>query len=460
MIKKIAMMGTTIIFPLIAYGQDSASHFTWGSAAIGNHTNALDNPAHIMNAGAQDKASFHMNGYGYINDPDDLLAQTDELSDEVEKFEGLLDKGLAEYSDGFHLLDMLQTAGETQAYANGSADFLVTAPNFIRLPSGNSIPFGIFGRSTAKGATEFYYDPKDANRVADTIAEHLLEDQGIEIDSEIREKFRKDLMALNLDPSQETDDLMGLITPVLDKYGLSRFAGNRMIPSSLDYDSITFNLNSEERMDGYAVSEFGVMSGYSFNNLGLSHSVDLGVTLKYQDIWVLQLREKVTNLNGFSFDKDKYLIKKGHVNADIGIKTKFGSKGQYHVGVTAQNLIPKDIKGKHGDVFKLRPQVTLGLGYEWRNLAATLDVELLKNPEFGIIKSSQYADFNVEFKPEMMKFATLRAGYRYDIQGNDDDVFSAGFSLKPWGEKFVFNVDGLYSGENAYGAKIGFGMNF
>ncbi len=460
MIKKAILFGSIALFPLLTYSQDT-SYFTWGSVAVGNHINGLDNPAHMMTDDEVDKAAFYVNAYGHLSDPDDVIHQAEALEELIKDFENLLAQGIATYGDGIELLNDLQNAKGSQTKFFGGGEFLFTMPNLFNPPFGGSVPLAIFGKNTSRAAAELYYDPQDANRVVSTIANQRIADSGASVSNDIKQGMDNDIMALDLDPSKGLVPLMTGLKIIADKYlPGSGILESTDIPSSLNYDELTFNLLSEGRLDAYMISEFGIMSGYHFDAANLLYSPEIGIAFKYQDIWLFQVREKVSSFNNYSFDRHKYRTTASHINVDLGAKVRFGYQGQYHIGITAQNLIPKDIEGKQGSVLKLRPQVTLGLGYEWRWLAASLDVELLRNPEFGIVEPSQYADLSFAFKPEMMKFATFRTGYRHDIQGSDDGVFSAGFSLKPWGEKFIFDVDGLYSGENSYGVQVGLGVNF
>ncbi len=467
------MLLTVAITPFLSTSAtDGEKMYSWQSIASGNHKNALDNPAHMANSKPHEKFSFRLKASAFAIDPRSIIDDIEELEDEINTFDDKLDLGIATYEDGTNLAKMLEDLGGTEATAVVEGGVLFSIPNLIETPIGN-IPLGFFNKTKAKIGSTFTYDPKDANRITASILDQYvaeIDPDNTLFSQELKSDLRKEILDYQIDLTKTADDIISDIETIVAKYpgyvaeveGVDESNLKQFLDKleNLDFDDITLDLASNLRADSVFISEFGIMTGHEFQVPNRSISFDVGIALKYQYIALVQEFLTPSEVDDYSFDLDKNLTEKNHFNIDLGVTASIGEGGRYKVGLLAQNLIPTEIEGILGDVYHLRPQVILGLGYEhsWYGLNATVD--LLKNEGFGSIKESQNVSISAQVTPSQFDWASFRVGYKHDMTGNYDGVATAGFTLNPWKERIIVSFDGELTGNDEYGAKLGIGFSF
>jgi len=215
----------------------------------------------------------------------------------------------------------------------------------------------------------------------------------------------------------------------------------------------------DSKMSVYAISvvEFGMTFARKFDTrYGGMH---IGMSPKYNIISTYNYSQTIN-----TFDPDKYKDgatsdKKGF-NLDLGMEV--GLQHGLSVGAVVKNLIPQkiDLKPMNGSSasYNLNPIVTTGLSWshDYLTLAVDVDVNAKKRYENINSLSGVQDDFD---NTQMLRIGgeiglpsamQLRAGYVKDLQGNKEQVFTAGIGLSPF-NVFHLDVGASYGGANKFG---------
>jgi len=215
----------------------------------------------------------------------------------------------------------------------------------------------------------------------------------------------------------------------------------------------------DSKMSVYAISvvEFGMTFARKFDTrYGGMH---IGISPKYNIISTYNYSQTIN-----TFDPDKYKDgatsdKKGF-NLDLGMEV--GLQHGLSVGAVVKNLIPQkiDLKPMNGSSasYNLNPIVTTGLSWshDYLTLAVDVDVNAKKRYENINSLSGVQDDFD---NTQMLRIGgeiglpsamQLRAGYVKDLQGNKEQVFTAGIGLSPF-NVFHLDVGASYGGANKFG---------
>jgi len=215
----------------------------------------------------------------------------------------------------------------------------------------------------------------------------------------------------------------------------------------------------DSKMSVYAISvvEFGMTFARKFDTrYGGMH---IGISPKYNIISTYNYSQTIN-----TFDPDKYKDgatsdKKGF-NLDLGMEV--GLQHGLSVGAVVKNLIPQkiDLKPMNGSSasYNLNPIVTTGLSWshDYLTLAVDVDVNAKKRYENINSLSGVQDDFD---NTQMLRIGgeiglpsamQLRAGYVKDLQGNKEQVFTAGIGLSPF-NVFHLDVGASYGGSNKFG---------
>ncbi len=216
------------------------------------------------------------------------------------------------------------------------------------------------------------------------------------------------------------------------------------------------SLVSQLRASGVMIIEAGLTGARDTKIAQLPNPVTLGVTLKYQDIRVIDYVESIGNFDDLEdIDDDQYRKDHTGINLDLGAHTKLSHN--LSAGIVIRNLIPKSYSGPVGDDFDSKPQLAAGLTHHSGWLSTSLDLDLTKREGFSVLPDRQDAKLSVEIHAG--SWAQFRFGYRTDISGDYDDSISAGFGFS-YGSNFNIDLGVFQAGGESAGVGLQFGFAF
>jgi hypothetical protein len=171
-----------------------------------------------------------------------------------------------------------------------------------------------------------------------------------------------------------------------------------------------------------------------------------------------------------NFDADQYTESKTAFNLDTGVTAEW--KNGLMAGLAVKNMFKQDISKQVNGVnatYELSPVPTASVAYKALGMfTVTGDVDLLAQKRFSALTGTtntfnagdddlQMASVGAEF--DVFHWAQLRAGYRHDLQGTQNDAVTAGFGLSPF-DTFHFDVAGIYAGNKEFGAVLQTALTF
>ena len=275
--------------------------------------------------------------------------------------------------------------------------------------------------------------------------------------------------ALNSAPA----DIPGATLALRDfNYGLGDGEGGTAIFEDGELVADDANLDSEIVMVGVAVADVGVTISRMFNIKG--HDISFGITPKLQKVSIFdykhQLDGKDENGNEVEFDADDFDENQEDYNSfniDLGAAYQFGAEKQWQTGIVIKNLIGddyeskfyKDTNGAEGTVVTINPMVRAGISHRTSWTKVALDIDVTENDPVGFEDATQYAAIGGELN--VWRTVQLRAGYRANLAGSDQDVMTAGIGFSP----FAFHIDiGVMANtsdpENEAGIALELGVEF
>jgi hypothetical protein len=225
-------------------------------------------------------------------------------------------------------------------------------------------------------------------------------------------------------------------------------------------------LNSKALVLGAGVTEVGLSLAHKLDLGGLGLS--LGATPKYQRVDTYNYVVDVNNFDKGNYKDSQFRNDDGNFNVDLGASLELPAG--FTFGLMARDLIANDYKTvTTGEqfIYQITPNVTVGAAWRLGMLTLTGDVDVTKQGRFSdqsvslqalnLVDDVQFARIGAEL--DLAKWVQLRAGLQYDIQNELSNSYSAGLGFSPF-DVFHFDVAGIYSGENSYGAVAQFGFTF
>jgi len=217
-------------------------------------------------------------------------------------------------------------------------------------------------------------------------------------------------------------------------------------------DASNADLTSTAEVVAVAVAEVALSFSREFDIAG--EKVSFGLTPKLQKVSTFHYADEVDGFEDVESDdiedsREDY----SKVNLDIGASYRFGSEGNWMLGLVGKNLLggefdyadvvvtPKDSNGNpdplkqpyviKGGSVSLDPQFRAGVAYnsDWFNIAA--DIDLTENDPVAFENPTQYAAIGAEL--DIFSTLQLRLGYRTNMSVTDADMVSVGFGLSPFG---------------------------
>lgn len=231
------------------------------------------------------------------------------------------------------------------------------------------------------------------------------------------------------------------------------------IATSTDVNELDF-LRSTAAAVAAEVTEFGVSLATDFQALG--RDCTFGVTSKTQTVETYNYADTVSLFDEDeardSYENDRYRDGRSSINVDVGAAMNVG--GGLTAALSVQNLISDTYqtviaRGRQYS-YRVEPRPVLGLALCKGGLTLTGDVELLATTRFEEVPDSKYVRAGAEYG--IASWAQLRAGFAFDLEKAQADVFSAGVGLFP-AHRFQVDLIGQVS-EDGAGAGLQLALNF
>lgn len=222
-------------------------------------------------------------------------------------------------------------------------------------------------------------------------------------------------------------------------------------------DRITDRLESTGFGRAAIVADYGVAFAKQFA-IG-DVPVSFGVTPKLQQTWLYNYSVPIYAYDSSDWNSKRYRSEDSGFNVDAGIAADFGEN--FTVGVSGQNLVSRNIDTKvvngYSDTYQITPLVTAGVAWNTDMVTLTADGDLTETKGFKSEKDSQYAGVGAEVRP--LSWLAVRAGYRADIKGNDNDVFTAGVGFAPF-NRVHLDLTGAVGEKETWGAGAQLSVTF
>ena len=152
-----------------------------------------------------------------------------------------------------------------------------------------------------------------------------------------------------------------------------------------------------------------------------------------------------------------------------GVPTESSSQGEpnSHRGLVRITLPPlKTYTDAYSYDYTLEPQVTLGTSYKWGMVSLSADLDLTEQEIFGVSMTDEdtYQELNdttqafgVGMEFDLWEWAQMQVGYRKDLQGYYDDIYTVGLGLSPY-DVVSISLAGFYGKNDTYGASLQIGL--
>lgn len=205
------------------------------------------------------------------------------------------------------------------------------------------------------------------------------------------------------------------------------------------------------------VAEAGVSLAKYTNYMG--QHLSLGITPKLQRVYTYSYATSFSNFDAADLRENE--TAETMFNLDAGALWFFGP---YRVGISAKNLIGRDIETKsflyNGDPirsyeYSMRPVFTVGAGIVADYFTMSVDYDLNEEKRFSSFDdNTQMLRAGVEF--DILRQMALRAGYMTNLaRSNDEGTITAGIGLSPL-NLIELDIAARYTNENAMGVSINF----
>ncbi|MDA9558105.1 conjugal transfer protein TraF [Vibrio sp.] len=183
-------------------------------------------------------------------------------------------------------------------------------------------------------------------------------------------------------------------------------------------------------------------------------TVRYGLSPKYVDLRYYEYTERVANIDTDNWLDEVYEEQSGNVDLDIGISADY--KENIKLGLVARNVIGSDVDDREGQTHELKPSLTAGIGYQVNGFTITTDIDLIKETSFEtLIPDRQWARVGAEY--DLKRWIQLGVGVRHDLEGNYQDILTAGVGLSPF-DILTIDVVGMVGDDDALGGAIQIGL--
>jgi len=204
------------------------------------------------------------------------------------------------------------------------------------------------------------------------------------------------------------------------------------------------DLESTAHFFGIAVTDIALGIGRMFEISG--ENIAFGLTPKLQRIDVFDVIYQLDgqDQNGLDVNFDDIKVKDYHkefteFNIDAGIAYRFGSNERWQIGGSIKNLMSKSFTSIEGKEIDLNTMLRTGLSYEnadyWLKPKIAMDLDVTENKPTAFEEPTRY--FGIGAEIDLFRTVQLRAGYRTNLAGSDQEVVTAGIGFSP----FVVHFD-------------------
>lgn len=255
------------------------------------------------------------------------------------------------------------------------------------------------------------------------------------------------------------DDLDAAQTAVDDfSYGGTAGQGNTVIFTNGALVETDTNLTSQIQMIGVSIADIGLTASRVFNIKG--HDISFGITPKLQKITIFDYIQDLDSEDEFDSDTiTENTEDYSSFNIDLGAAYQFGSEGQFQTGLVIKNLMGKDYESTTGYEISVSPMVRAGISHRTSWTKVAFDLDLTENDPIAFEDPTQYAALGAELN--VFRIVQLRAGYRANLAGSDQDVVTAGIGLSPLAIHLDLGVMANASDpEKEAGIALEFGVEF
>lgn len=252
--------------------------------------------------------------------------------------------------------------------------------------------------------------------------------------------------ALEADPfntqlQSEAEDAANTLDDAQDalnvfSYGNAPGEGNTEIFRDGELVETETDLSAEIEMVGVAIADVGLTAARIFNISG--HDISFGVTPKMQFITIFDHKQELDSEE--EFDADTFTEQTEEYNSfnlDLGAAYQFGDEKQWQAGFTIQNLLGGEYEsplyvssnGTEGTIVEINPMARVGISHKTSWTKVAIDLDLTENEPVAYEDATQYAAIGAEFN--VFRLLQLRAGYRANLAGSDQDIVTAGIGFSP-----------------------------
>ncbi|EGQ9190616.1 conjugal transfer protein TraF [Vibrio parahaemolyticus] len=205
------------------------------------------------------------------------------------------------------------------------------------------------------------------------------------------------------------------------------------------------------------VAEAG-MSLAKYTNFMNQH-LSFGITPKLQRIYTYSYTTSFKNFD--TKDLREHETAETMFNLDAGALWFFGP---YRLGISAKNLIGRDVKTKSFQYntdtiqsyeYSMRPVYTVGAGIVADYFTMSVDYDLNEEKRFSSFDDNTQM-IRAGFEIDILRQMALRGGYMKNLaRSNDEGTITAGIGLSPL-KLIELDIAARYTNENAMGASINF----
>ncbi|KIF49524.1 conjugal transfer protein TraF [Vibrio owensii 47666-1] len=270
--------------------------------------------------------------------------------------------------------------------------------------------------------------------------------------------LENELKALN--NKQASFDLGGVVAIGIPNKFLSATAYGKLYTESFVEpeikDATDINANYVRGVS-IGVAEAGI-SLAKYTNFMNQH-LSFGITPKLQRIYTYSY---ATSFAAFDTkDLRENETAETMFNLDAGALWFFGP---YRLGISAKNLIGRDVKTKsftyNSDTiqsyeYSMRPVYTVGAGYVADYFSFSVDYDLNEEKKFSTFDDNTQM-LRAGFEIDVLRQLALRGGYMKNVARSEDEgTITAGIGLSPL-NLIEMDIAAQYTNENAMGASINF----
>lgn len=199
---------------------------------------------------------------------------------------------------------------------------------------------------------------------------------------------------------------------------------------------------------GVAITEAGVAMSRQISLFG--EPVAAGFSIKVQRIKTFEDVERVVDGR---IDDEQNSQLDNNFNFDIGVVKELGER--WRMALAVKDFIPYNYDTSLDTAIRLRPRARFGMAYATDRLRFGADVDLNENEPLGNEGATQEVAIGAEWAFDFP--VSLRGGFRSDVRGNRDNIFSFGIGT-------VWNrlaVDLAYAaGDDTRSGAVQFGIVF